>query len=309
MIFLRSSEFNAWLTYLNSFSLSNATALKLLDSILALESFPWTELFRASLTDTRKLGCAPTSSLLSGGRTSTSSFDPTVFPVLGVKFRSTCLSLGADFPEVGADFPEVLELSIFGVWMNPPAADLEPVLCGGMSNISSWSSYMAATVWARLLLETYICYWGCLLFNHFSSVYKFQSANAIQMVWATWTIWAVIQKYSLSIQYDLAWRDPLPHDCFALLLSDYAKILRKFINSLRSDFAIISLNPIAFFSRFFKQTVGSYVCNIVLHPLLMAYVVEIGDNYADLSRKVLLPMYNAHHEFGPIPSKNRYMAQ
>ena len=111
------------------------------------------------------------------------------------------------------------------------------------------------------------------------------------------------------IQYDLAWRDPLPHDCFVLLLSDYAKILRKFINSLRSDFAIISLNPIAFFSRFFKQTVGSYVCNIVLHPLLMAYVVEIGDNYADLSRKVLLPMYNAHHEFGPIPSKNRYMAQ
>ena len=87
------------------------------------------------------------------------------------------------------------------------------------------------------------------------------------------------------------------------------KILRKFINSLRSEFAIISLNPIAFFSRFFKQTVGSYVCNIVLHPLLMAYVVEIGDNYADLSRKVLLPMYNANHEFGPIPSKNRYMAQ
>ena len=41
----------------------------------------------------------------------------------------------------------------------------------------------------------------------------------------------------------------------------------------------------------------------------MAYVIEIGDNYADLSRKVLLPIYNAHHEFGPIPSKNRYMAQ
>ena len=120
----------------------------------------------------------------------------------------------------------------------------------------------------------------------------------------------LVHRYkNVKIQYDLAWRDPLPHDCFALLLSDYAKILRKFINSLRSEFAIISLNPIAFFSRFFKQTVGSYVCNIVLHPLLMAYVVEIGDNYADLSRKVLLPMYNAHHEFGPIPSKNRYMAQ
>ena len=118
------------------------------------------------------------------------------------------------------------------------------------------------------------------------------------------------QLHALSyLQYDLAWRDPLPHDCFALLLSDYGKILRKFINSLRSEFAIISLNPIAFFLRFFKQTVGSYVCNILLHPLLMAYVVEIGDNYADLSRKVLLPMYNAHHEFGPIPSKNWYMAQ
>ena len=91
---------------------------------------------------------------------------------------------------------------------------------------------------------------------------------------------------------------------FRVILIGLRKISRNF-----SNFHILTSQQfLETVSRFFAQTVRSYVCNIVLHPLLMAYVVEICDNYADLSRKVLLPMYNAHHEFGPIPSKNRYMA-
>ena len=91
---------------------------------------------------------------------------------------------------------------------------------------------------------------------------------------------------------------------FRVILIGLRKISRNF-----SIFHILTSQQfLETVSRFFAQTVRSYVCNIVLHPLLMAYVVEICDNYADLSRKVLLPMYNAHHEFGPIPSKNRYMA-
>ena len=98
-------------------------------------------------------------------------------------------------------------------------------------------------------------------------------------------------------------KGPLSSRLFRVIIIGLRKNVEKIYKLstfwVRNNFS----KPYCVFSRFFKQTVGSYVCNIVLHPLLMAYVVEICDNYADLSRKVLLPMYNAHHEFGPIPSK------
>ena len=74
---------------------------------------------------------------------------------------------------------------------------------------------------------------------------------------------------------------------FHVILIGLRKISRNF-----SNFHILTSQQfLETVSRFFAQTVRSYVCNIVLHPLLMAYVVEICDNYADLSCKVLLPMY------------------
>ena len=77
---------------------------------------------------------------------------------------------------------------------------------------------------------------------------------------------------------------------FRVILIGLRKISRNF-----STFHILTSQQfLETVSRFFAQTVQSYVCNIVLHPLLMAYVVEICDNYADLSRKVLLPMYIVH---------------
>ena len=77
---------------------------------------------------------------------------------------------------------------------------------------------------------------------------------------------------------------------FRVILIGLRKISRNF-----STFHILTSQQfLETVSRFFAQTVRSYVCNIVLHPLLMAYVVEICDNYADLSRKVLLPMYIVH---------------
>ena len=77
---------------------------------------------------------------------------------------------------------------------------------------------------------------------------------------------------------------------FRVILIGLRKISRNF-----STFHILTSQQfLETVSRFFAQTVRSYVCNIVLHPLLMAYVVEICDNYADLSHKVLLPMYIVH---------------
>ena len=77
---------------------------------------------------------------------------------------------------------------------------------------------------------------------------------------------------------------------FRVILIGLRKISRNF-----STFHILTSQQfLETVSRFFAQTVRSYICNIVLHPLLMAYVIEICDNYADLSRKVLLPMYIVH---------------